>query len=369
MRPISALVDAYADRLDCMQANLAGLASASHGAHAALHLGAALDFVPRQGEDGLPTIEPTIEGQIANCEKHIGLRLAGRRSSPSIDASGIDPATGPIYAIADAYHLPWVPYHAQQHMDHSFIVEQDVDGLRIRDHYWNDTPWGSARPGTWSSSAAELAQALPHGAQLFTFDPSDARPSLPEPRYVAPSHGEIESYVGAYAAYPDRQAALKRLTLETWLLVRSRRLHAALRARLDPAWTGLDATLGEWKLIAEQTYLALRRVQRGHPEPRGVIERLGALLMAERDLLAAPTLRERVAAEIASVLQVEIAFPLSGGSLRECPTFNSYRMIEIIERLEERLHLSFDPADLVPENLHKLDDLCRIATAGTGGEP
>ncbi len=356
------LLDEYAEQLDCIQANLAGLAARYHGPHVALGFGATLGFAPNPGPHGLPGIEPDLAAHLASADAQLGLRVSARRTvAPGAHAAALPDGLDAVYVIADAFHLPWVPYCTHQHMAHSFLVERDDDGLRATDHYWNDTQWGPARPGTWRLSEAELAAALRDGAEIIAFAPHDSAPPLPEPRYVAPARADVDPHLEAYRSHPDRLAALAQLTLETWLLARSRRLHVTLRTRrgADPArWSD---TLREWRGVVEQTYLALRRVQRGHPEPGAVLDRLAALLASEPATFAEPTFRERVAAEVAAVLRIDAAALLSGQPFTAVPTFSSFRVVEIVERLEERLGVSFDPDDLVPENLHRLDDLCRIA--------
>jgi acyl carrier protein len=65
---------------------------------------------------------------------------------------------------------------------------------------------------------------------------------------------------------------------------------------------------------------------------------------------------------VGAVLGVPDARLLDGLEFTSLPRFSSFRLVEIIERLEGELGVELDPADLVPENLHRVDDLCRIAT-------
>ncbi|WP_369268360.1 acyl carrier protein [Streptomyces harbinensis] len=64
---------------------------------------------------------------------------------------------------------------------------------------------------------------------------------------------------------------------------------------------------------------------------------------------------------VASVTGCAPETVLRSGDLTELPGFDSFRVVEIVERLEEHLGTAFDPEDLLPENLHRLDDLCRLA--------
>jgi acyl carrier protein len=193
---------------------------------------------------------------------------------------------------------------------------------------------------------------------------------------------ERARYVSGYAQHPDRAHALDRLTLETWLLARSRRLHANFLAwHGDSAGPAIDEHLRQWDLLAERTYLALRRVQSDRAEPDGVLPRLATLLAADEhvfhhsateprehhpapvDRLDGAAHRAVVAEVVAGVLGTEPARLLDTPALTEMSAFNSFRVVEIVEALEHRLGIEFDPDDLVPEHLHHLDDLCRLVAA------
>ncbi|MYS24048.1 Phosphopantetheine attachment site, partial [Streptomyces sp. DvalAA-14] len=85
---------------------------------------------------------------------------------------------------------------------------------------------------------------------------------------------------------------------------------------------------------------------------------------------AAPAgLRAAVAEEAAAVLRVPAERVLGGAALNAIPGFSSFRMVEIVERLEDRLDVSFDADDLVPENLHDIDSLCRIVRRARQEQP
>ncbi|MFI1726745.1 acyl carrier protein [Streptomyces sp. NPDC020489] len=371
--------DLHAELLDCLQVNLAWLARAEYGV-SPLVLGARLDFTPRDhGPGRLPTVEAATDAHVERTAQALGLSLTHRHTLPP-GTGALPPGPGATYVIADAYHLPWVPYRGHSHMDHSFLLDRDPSGRAVvRDGYHNDTPYGPARPGTWTLTEEELAAALPDGAHVYGLTragvPQDAIEAVPA------TAAAVESYVRAYREHPDREQALAQLTLETWLLARTRRLHAARRAT-DANPPAVEEHLTAWGKLAEQTFLAHRRVQRGRPEPTGPLERLPALLHADARVFTAPTgqadpvtaragtadttssdthaLRTAVAEEAAAVLRVPADELLAGRALTEIPGFGSFRMVDIVERIEERLDIEFDAADLVPENLHDLDGLCRI---------
>ncbi|MFD5710983.1 hypothetical protein ACFWHW_11395 [Streptomyces pharetrae] len=367
-----------ADLFDCIQVNLAALAG-RRDPHAHLAPGARLGFSPRPGRAGLPTVEPRLDDHLAAAETLLGLRVAARwTTSGRPSAADLLGEHDVVYAVADAFHLPWVPYCGRRHMEHSFLAEADAGSVTVTDAYHNDTPWGSARPGAWHLSPADLADALPEGATVVAFhhEPPDVRTPI---RYDAPAPETIARYVRSYAEHEDRATALEHLTLETWLLTRARRLHAAARADTRGPDEAVEEHLADWAKLTEQTYLAHRRVQRGRPEPTGVTDRLARLLAADADVFgahpsgpAAPAtgsdLRTVVIEETAAVLRLPTEAVVGATRLSDLPAFSSFRLVEIVERLEERLELEFDPDDLVPENLHDIESLCRTAERSAKGE-
>jgi hypothetical protein len=356
--------DLHAELLDCLQANLAVLADRQHGQGRHLALGAWLRFDPRPGASGLPTVEPPLVDQLRDAERLVGLRVDVRRQVGSAtEAVAMLAQHDGLYVVADAFHLPWVPYHGRQHMEHSFLLGRDGDRVAVTDAYHNDTEWGRARPAVWSLARQEFMKVLPAGADVMVLAPVDAEP--PQPYIQVPAPQVMAAYLAAYREYPDRTEALYRLTLETWLLARARRLHGALLEQLHgQRVSSVTEHLKQWQLLVEQAYLAYRRVRAGKPEPTGVLDRLAALLGADTAVLGTAGVRERVAAEVADILGAPVADILAGTEFRAFPTFSSFRLIDIVERLEDRLALYLAPDDLVPENLRDLDSLCRVASHG-----
>ncbi|MFE7778859.1 phosphopantetheine-binding protein [Streptomyces sp. NPDC057445] len=351
-----------ADMLDCVQSNLAVLADRYHGPGTHLALGAVLRFSPRPGPGGLPTVEPEPQSQLA-AVRELGLVERARWSQvPSGELASLARTHGLLYVMADTYDMPWLPYHGQRHMEHSYLVADDGGRALVTDAYHSHTPWGIASPGQWVMDWAEL----PPSSLVVRIEPADTGAPPVRP---GTDHGDIDAYVAAYATHPDRAAALEQLTTETWLLARSRRLHAAFLAREGRAAGPETAThLQRMERLAEQAFLAMRRVQRGRTEPARLLDDLAEALRADRDVFADPErdrLRAEVTATVAGVLDVDPAVVLAVPSLTEIPGFNSFQVVEIVEALEERLGVEFDPEDLVPENLHRIDDLCSLATSAT----
>ncbi|MER7109833.1 hypothetical protein [Streptomyces sp. NPDC000229] len=371
--------------LDCVQVNLAVLADHAHGPGTHLRLGAHLGFAWWPADDGLPTVDPPLDVQLDAASALLALRPVRRERLPReglLDA--VRRRGGTHYVVADAYNLPWLPYHGQAHMDHSFLLSAGPGGWHVTDGYRIQTQWGAAVPGSWVFSSQELAGLGP--AEVIAFEAvargADAAP--PPTAYAAGDADAVASYLAAYEACADRALALERLTAETWLLARARKLHAAYRARFagreeDDAERNL---LAAWDKVVEQTYLAHRRVGRGRAEPPGVVDRLRAVLADEVKVFgetapgrgaaagapaAAPgeaggeSLRRRVAAVAAAVLGVDEEPLLRGAEFESFASFSSFRLVEIIERVEGELGRELDADELVPENLRRVEDLCRIA--------
>ncbi|MFJ9161586.1 acyl carrier protein [Streptomyces griseoviridis] len=375
--PAQLALDAHL--FDCVQVNLAAAAERWHGPGTGLRLGARLRFDPRVGPSGLPTVESGPATQLALAETTLGITA---RPGRAVRVEELTPGEG-CFVLADAYHLPWVPYHRQQHIEHSFLlVAADATTVTVEDHYHNETPWGSARPGTWRLTRTQAA-ALPECTLAVELAP-DTLPPRPAPA-VDPVTGAQE-YAHAYAAHPDRAAALRRLTLETWLLARSRALHAAWLGRYRTVGPRATEQVAAWRALAEQTYLASRRVARGRPEPSGLTDRLADLLRTDPDAFTAPAAptapaaaspesgadadRLAVAATAARVLDTTPHTLLAGTRFNDVPGFSSFRLAELIDRLEDDLGVEFDSDDLTPENFQDVDAVCRIArwTAPLGAQ-
>ncbi|MEV3970178.1 acyl carrier protein [Streptomyces sp. NPDC050698] len=404
---------------DCLQVNLAERADHWHGPGTALRLGAVLRFhpapaaslvrvpppaVPSAEAPDLPTVERSAEQHLDDARRYLGLTVHSVDHDSPLGA--VPPGDG-RYVVADAFFLPWVPYHRRQHMDHSFLLlpghrdgghEDGGRTVRVRDGYFNDTPWGDARPGEWRWDRADLADLDTAGLSV---DLAPAGPSsLPPPVPVLDLAGEedIDAYVTAYERHPDRTVALRRLTLETWLLARGRELHAAFLAQYG--FGGVTDRVREhvtaWKALTEQVYLAYRRVERGRAEPAGPLRLLREMLLADAGVFARPDSvvppqtqpddapagtgrlvpahgaddpRAVIALVAAQTLGADPAALLAGASLSELPEFNSFRIVELVERLEERFGIEFRADDLVPENLHRVEALHQAVARATPASP
>ncbi|QZL04200.1 hypothetical protein K2224_14150 [Streptomyces sp. BHT-5-2] len=272
-------------------------------------LGAVFAFRPRavvleddQDRTGLPTIEPTLADRVATAGRSLGLRHTAPERVSIPDRLTDAPADVWHLVIADAFHLPWVPYYQHKHAGHSFVVRTTEGSVELLDAYTNDTPWGAARPSVWTLTPAALRATLDH-VDSFTvvgltrssagmpIGPAEALASTVRELTSATDDGRIDSYLDAYARHPDHAAALSRLTTEVWLMARQRMAQARWLATADaasgtddrPAYKGAD----QWLEAAEATYLAMRRAQRSRPVPGGVLDRIAHLLRTDSRRLKA----------------------------------------------------------------------------------
>jgi hypothetical protein len=369
--------DLRTEAMDCLQVNLAVVADRHHGPGTHLRLGQVPAFAPDFTRE-LPTVEADAPARLAEAERALGLTAAERHAAPDADGLLDLLADGAErWTVADAWHLPWVPYAGHAHMEHSFLVRGDGDGVTVVDAYHNDTPWGAARPSRLRLTAAEFAAALPQGAALAVrLAPGQLAPVEPRPPWTV-DPAAARAYVRAYREHHDRAAALEQLTLETWLLARARLLHAALvRGPAD------QERAARWKRIAEQTYLAHRRVTLGRPAPPDLLDSLEELLLAEDAPAAAPAdtapappaatddelarVRRTVDAVLGRVLDLAPAETAAGQRLADLPGFNSFRLVEVLEELERAFSVEIAGSELGPANLADADALARLFLRAQG---
>jgi hypothetical protein len=369
-----------ADALDCVQTGLAALVDHAHGPDAHTVLGARL-LAPRETAAGYG-IEPPAAQRLAEAEELAGLRAAERRDGldgPALRGWAVE--AGALYVLADACDMPWTPYFGQRHMEHSYLLVPAGERWHVVDPYHNETQWGAARPGVWRLTAADLDATLGGGASALRFT-AGPRPS-PDPatilagnaRALAAARPDIDRYVTLTRAAVERGEPADRLVLDVWLLGRSRLLHAAWLATVPglPA-AALDAArerAQEWLRLASQSYLGLRRTQRGGALPPSIVERLAELLAADvelaRSLSDEDPVRAAVVDAVRAVLDLGPETAVEPArAFRTLPNFNSFRLVDIIERLESGLGVDLDAEDLTLEALHDVDSLARIFAKAAG---
>lgn len=387
--------------LDCIQVNAAVLADAQHGPGAHLELGGLLDFAPRAGAHGpLPTVEEPAADRIERMGDLLGLVLeAGRPVTDGRALLDLLPEDGgPLYVVGDAFRMPWLPYHDHQHMDHSVLLRAVDGGARVEavDAYDNETPYGRAEPVVCSYDRAQAAAlfdgspALPVPVPVRTAPP--ARPPVSKTLARNAEDGRRllagdapERYATAFRDHPDQQEACAALLLETWLLSRSRRLHAAWAAHRLPGSPLASAAADRaaaWDTLAGQCYLAARRVQRGRPVPPRIHPALAELLRADAEsAVRAATehpgetmshepaqVRQTVVHTVADVLGAAPEAVAATDDLSRLEGFASFQMVETVERLEDAYGLEFAPEDLDAAALRSVEGLVGLVLRTTAGE-
>ncbi|MFJ8593527.1 hypothetical protein [Streptomyces sp. NPDC093598] len=73
-----------------------------------------------------------------------------------------------------------------------------------------------------------------------------------------------------------------------------------------------------------------------------------------------PDIRAVVTRITAEVLDVAPAELRTVATLTDLPTFSSFRIVEIVERIEEELETEVEPGELTPDNLTRLDTLVAL---------
>jgi acyl carrier protein len=389
-----------APALDCLQTSFALLADHAYGGGRHLALGSRFAFHSRVDND-LLGVEATPDDRATEAEDLLGLRVEGRwrqLDGPRVRRL-IEPGR-PLYLTADAYHLSWCPYQGHEHMRHSFLaVAADTGrgrgggGVTVVDAYHNDTAWGPARPGVWRLPAAEFDAALAGGAHALAVA-AGPPPAIDVPAAVAGNAGraraarpQIDRYLSTVHSQLSTVDGLRRLVLDVWLLGRARQLHEHWLAAARPgAAAAMTGQAERWQQLAARSYVALRR---GRATP-GLADALAALLAEHLATLesAAATLesagpsrtgpsrsgprdepvRAAVVGALCETLHVDQSRLRAADTLRDLPGFNSFRLVDVIDRVERRLGVEVPAAALSAADLHDVDSLCAMfASAAPAG--
>jgi len=349
----------HAEALDCLQTSIALVADEAQGSGTHAVLGCRLGWDARRD----------LDHRLAEAAELLGVRATERR----------DVADGPelralleggerLYVVADAYDMPWVPYAGHRHMAHSLLVERADGQYVVLDAYHNDTEWGPARPGVWKLSSDELDGVLAQGGVALRLEAPETAPRVDEAAVLAENAeraraAELEDYLAAIRKQIDEPEGVDRLVLDVWLVTRERLLHATwldgLAGRRSTAERA-EQLAQDWLELATRSYVAMRRSRRGPSRMEAIIDDLEAQLAADREY-AEQAAAERSAERTGDPRQVVLesvadVLPQSGDALddetplRDLPGFDSFRLVEILERVEERLGVELperiDAADL-----------------------
>lgn len=232
----------------------------------------------------------------------------------------------PVLVTVDAYTVPWSPYHSREHHEHGFVVDGfdddrfDDERWHVVDSYTNNTRYGRADPMARWFGAGELLGLGAFGEAVTVSHLAGelAPPGNPLARAVetvrlnqraAAAARRQGRDVTALAAYPwegETSLGMQWLSLATWLIARSRGLHARWWRQVadldvagsagsvagsagsvvgsagDVAEYGLSVAERAWQEAQSAAYLGWRRVEAGRPCPPNVAASLVAVSDAER---------------------------------------------------------------------------------------
>ncbi|MEU5084678.1 MULTISPECIES: acyl carrier protein [Streptomyces] len=359
MIPEDVLSGVYADAMDCLQVNLAVLADAAHGPGTHLRLGATIRFSPKWTDP--PTVSSTVDERLYEAESLLGLVVTERHHDT--DRLLADRRTH--YVVADAYTLPWTPYFQQRHMDHSFLVDAGTDEVVVTDAYHNDTQWGAARP-TILTLRQDKLRAILSGQRVTSLLVQAGRLWSAAPQPVPADPGIVRRYVAAYRELPDRVEAWDRLTLETWLLARQHLLHAVA--------TGAPEAADPWGRLAQQAFVGGQRLAAGRAEPVELFTALEELLLGHEHArnatasTADSAVRDQVVATIADVLRLPREVVSGAARLADLPQFNSFRLVDVLARLEGATGVVVPGTELTAETLTSVESLTALLARCTERE-
>ncbi|MGI5499282.1 hypothetical protein [Lentzea sp. CA-135723] len=197
-----------------------------------------------------------------------------------------------VLVVGDAFHMPWLPYHRNEHMAHGFVVEgMDSLGepvLHVVDPYDNATAYGRAAPVTTKIGLADVALALGGGSWAVLDRVGEPTPVDVPHQVRTNAEGILAAHRdGSFARLSDGHADLDReavdnLALQVWLLVRDRSLHRLwlVDVRAELRRIGLEdlparfeaELVPAWRKASEMAYVATRRVHAGRAAPRSVLD-------------------------------------------------------------------------------------------------
>ncbi|NED54159.1 acyl carrier protein, partial [Micromonospora aurantiaca] len=144
-----------------------------------------------------------------------------------------------------------------------------------------------------------------------------------------------------------------------------------------------------WQQLATRSYVALRRAQAGRPAAPELADALGALIadhLAALESIAGPAagtvddaapaapdragddgVRAAVLGALGDTLDLDGSALRTTDVLRELPGFDSFRLVDVIDRVERRLGVEVPATALSAADLRDVGSLCAMFGAATGG--
>ncbi|MEU4559504.1 BtrH N-terminal domain-containing protein [Actinoplanes sp. NPDC023936] len=274
--------------LDCVSGPLAALLV--HAGVQDPHPSLAEDWeaVPAAPDGGLPRFDLPPADLDERVAARTGLRPVWHRSGGPAEARDAWRRRDAVLVLGDAFALPWLPYFGHARMSHGFVVTgQDDTAVTIADPYDNVTEWGKAAPTVTTIAVPELDAAVTAAdgsVRWAALEPAGAPRPVPAGERIAANARQIRAAIdgGVFDRFLTAHRELTaeqvdNLALQTWLLARSRRLHARWLA--DDRFT--EDVVTAWDRAQQAAYLAVRRVRRGRPAPDAVLDRIRAAARAE----------------------------------------------------------------------------------------
>lgn len=282
------------DALDCVAVNVAVLLEQAGVRDVRTPFAAEwhFSFEPQRTEAQLLLGRSPLQDLVARYTRH-----TIREDRLSDDGLSADLARladeGPSLLFGDAYHMPWLPYANNQHMEHSVILTAiDDRSADIVDAYSIRTEWGEARPTATSvstdclvdsinslkSARHKIAWSVQKGSEMAGqgFD----RVLLANVENILQeldARHAMRTFATYYADHAKNPDALAQFALDCWLITRARQIHARWLADLAQKSSGLvSATVVEafttavvrpWQTASEFAYIAFRRAKDGRSAP------------------------------------------------------------------------------------------------------
>jgi len=371
-----------ADGLDCLQSTVAVIADEAYGPGTHLAMGCRWRFPVRDADGGVG-VQPSFAERTIQATDVLGLRV-GEPVGPLSPAELRGMAdTEPVYVIAEAYDLRWLPYARAtvryREMPHSFLLERAADGYTVVDAYYADTEWGRARPSTWTLSAAELDRAVAGVGTATRMAATGVRPRIDPASVMAGNAAtaraagpDIEDYLTTARDALGKPEGIERLVLDIWHLCRERLLYTVWLDTVGIGGATAEAAAGavqRWQQLAGQSYLASRRARRGAPPNYALIDEMARLLHSDAALMAtladtlpAPgrtSVEGAVLDAVRTTLDLDAAAVELTSPLRMLPGYDSFQLVRIIDRIETGLGVEFPP-DPAAADLVDVAGLCRL---------
>ncbi|MGI8667308.1 MAG: acyl carrier protein, partial [Jatrophihabitans sp.] len=259
-----------------------------------------------------------------------------------------------------------------------------VNGCFVVDACYPNTQWVWPRPGVWQLSAAQFDEAMVGAGTGIWMTPGALPPSVDRDQVLAANAQvagaagpNIEAYTETTLATLAEPEGIERLVLDIWHLCRERLLYTVWLGE-HPAAAAARRTAEAWQQLAGQSYLASRRSLRGATPNNALVLDTARQLYADAELMISmvgpgdttatdpAAIAEAVLGEVAATLGLDRGLVRPQHPLRELPGYDSFRLVEIVARIEGRLGVAF-PDNAAGSDLVDPAGLCRLFIRSANG--